>query len=233
MPNMMQDTPKMWGEENEDGFLEEYPEQSFADQQLAVQEEEKLPSIPEQQKLVQESDLTAEHKDMLGQLIEITKVSELLKQVNREELKEGRNDLIDATCAIFIQTRMQNNMQMEDLKRKVIKRLADNIDNMDLELANEVLTNISQVTSTDATNALANIRGGAPINNGGMPGVSLTINNATSEGASITTNTLNAGPQQIQQLKEVASLNNSLKAWGNLPGKKQPIQAQVVDNTQK
>ena len=45
-------------------------------------------------------------------------------------------------------------------------------------------------------------------------------------------NTLNAQPQQVQQLKEVASLNTSLRAWGNLPGKKQQT-AQIVDNTGK
>lgn len=232
MTNMMQDTPKMWIDEEE--FQDQYNELDQENQALTVQEEvTPLPSIADQEKMVKESDLTEEHKGMLGQLIEITKVSELLKQVNNEEVKESRNQLLDATCAVFIQTRMQNNMQIEDLKRKVIKRLADNIENMDLELANEVLTNLSQVTNADATNALANTRGGAPINNGGMPGIQLNINNATAEGAQITTQTLNASPQQVADLKNVATLNNSLKAWGNIPGRKQPIQAQIVDSTQK
>ena len=39
--------------------------------------------------------------------------------------------------------------------------------------------------------------------------------------------------KQVQQLKEVAALNTSIRAWSGIPGKKQPIQAQIVDNTQK
>ena len=228
MPNMMQDTPKMWVEE--DDFQDQFDAENQA---LVVAEEQpQLPTIKEQTEMVEKSDISEKNKSMLGQLIEISKVSQLLKNINNEEVAAERNNLLDATCAVFIQSRMQNNMQMETLKTKVIQRLIDNIDNMDLELANEVLTNISQVTSTDATNAMSSLRGGA-ISSSGMPGVSLTINNATAEGAQITTQTLNAQPQQVQQLKEVATLNSSIRAWQNIPGKKQPIQAQIVDNTEK
>lgn len=231
MPNMMQDTPKMWIDENEDEFQDQFDEIDQNDQALVVQEEKPLLSEQEQTELVKISDISEKNKSMLGELIELNKVSSLLKNLNNEEKIADRNSLLDATCAIFVQSRMQNNTQMEMLKTKLIQRLVDNIDNMDLTLVNEVLSNISQVTSTDANNAMGNLKGGIGGTNSGIPGIQLNINNATAEGAQITTQTLNAGPKQVQELKEVASLNNSLKAWGNLPGKKQPIQAQIIDSS--
>lgn len=231
---MMNDEPRIWTEEIPGEINEEdYYNQESAGELVQV-EENPLPTLEEQKAIVETSDITPENKSMLGQLIEISKVSQVLKNLTNTEVEEQRSALLDATCAVFIQARMQNNMQLETLKQKVIKRLEDNIENMDLELANEVLTNIAQVTSTDATNAMSNIRGGMPgVSNGGMPGVNLTINNATAEGSQITTNTLNANPQQVQQLKEVASLNSSLKAWSNIPGKKPVIQAQITDTSGK
>ena len=229
MPNMI-DEPRIWRDEDNTIPEESYDANGFSNELVQVEEEPALPSISEQKELVQSSQISAENKSILNQLIEINEIANMLKTVNNTEMEEQRSKILDTTCAIFIQQRMQNNMHIEKLKRKVIDRLIDNIDNMDLELANDVLSNITQVTSTDATNAMSSLRGGA-VSSSGMPGIQLNINNATADGAQITTQTLNAGPQQVQQLKEVATLNSSIRAWQNIPGKKAPIQAEIVDNS--
>lgn len=89
---------------------------------------------------------------------------------------------------------------------------------------------MSDVSNVDAQQAMANINGGAGAIPGQGSGINLTINNATSEGASITTNTLNAQPQQVGQLKEVVTLNSSIKAWSNIPlPKKKVIDADFTE----
>lgn len=229
MANMI-DEPRIWRDEESVIPEEGYDANGFSNELIQVEEEPALPSIQEQKELVKSSQISSENKSILNQLIEINEIANMLKTVNNTEMEEQRSKILDTTCAIFIQQRMQNNMHIEKLKRKVIDRLIDNIDNMDLELANDVLSNITQVTSTDATNAMSSLRGGA-VSSSGMPGIQLNINNATADGAQITTQTLNAGPQQVQQLKEVATLNSSIRAWQNIPGKKAPIQAEIVDNS--
>ena len=229
MANMI-DEPRIWRDEESVVPEEGYDANGFSNELIQVEEEPALPSIQEQKELVKSSQISSENKSILNQLIEINEIANMLKTVNNTEMEEQRSKILDTTCAIFIQQRMQNNMHIEKLKRKVIDRLIDNIDNMDLELANDVLSNITQVTSTDATNAMSSLRGGA-VSSSGMPGIQLNINNATADGAQITTQTLNAGPQQVQQLKEVATLNSSIRAWQNIPGKKAPIQAEIVDNS--
>ena len=67
----------------------------------------------------------------------------------------------------------------------------------------------------DKSKNKSNGNAGAPIGN--QTGTVVNLNLATGENSNITNNTLNANPQQVGQLKEVAAMNTSIKAWSNIP----------------
>ncbi len=210
------DQPKIWT--GDDVFVDEIPEETGTDL-TTVDETPQLPSLEEQVSIVKDSDLKDENKKMLGALVELNKTAAILAQIQNDETIEMQNKVIQATCTNFIQSRMMNNSTAEALKNKLLNNLIQNIDVLDLETQAKIYNDLTEVSAIDAQQALAKMSGstGTPSGTGG--GINLTINNATAEGASINNPTLNvgtAGPS-ITQLKEVTSLNNSVKAWGSAP----------------
>ena len=202
------DIPKIWVDEDED-------------QPTELIEIQEIPQVPvptpeEQAKIVTATDLSQRNQEILQSVVEMNKVAETLKQIGYTETAEERKNVITTWCEAFINSRLQNNNLAEKLKAALLIRLLDNIENIDLELASRIYTDISDVSAVDFQNAMANVNGNAAgiPNNGGT---SIIINNATAEGASVTNNTLNANPQQVTQLKEVATLNSSIKSWNNIP----------------
>ena len=188
------DQPKIWT--GDDVFVDEIPEETGTDLTI-VDETPQLPSLEEQASIVKDSDLKDENKNMLGALVELNKTAAILAQIQNDE----------------------NNSTAEALKNKLLNNLIQNIDVLDLETQAKIYNDLTEVSAIDAQQALAKMSGstGTPSGTGG--GINLTINNATAEGASINNPTLNvgtAGPS-ITQLKEVTSLNNSVKAWGSAP----------------
>jgi hypothetical protein len=229
---MSDDLPKMWVEEIEPncnpitGEIIETNTQAL----MPIEEEIPLPTISEQKDMVENSSLNAENKGMLQALVEMNNVAETLALIRSNESAEQRKTVITAWCENFMNSRMRNNVVAETLKAKLLERLLNNIDNLDLQTTAQIYNDLSDVSSVDAQQAMANINGGAGAMPGQGSGINLTINNATSEGASITTNTLNAQPQQVGQLKEVVTLNSSIKAWSNIPlPKKKVIDADFTE----
>lgn len=222
MPGL-DDQPRIWT--GDDVFTDEIePEQTT---ELAVIDETpKLPTLEEQEDIVNSSDLKDENKTLLGALVELNKTSAILAQIQNDETIEMQNKVIQATCTSFIHNRMMNNITAEQLKNKLLTNLLQNIDVLDLETQSKIYNDLTEVSAIDAQQALAKMSGAS----GSMPGsgsggINLTINNATAEGASINNPTLNvgtAGPS-ITQLKEVTSLNNSVKAWGSAPMPKKVV----------
>lgn len=213
---MSDDLPKYWNEET--GEIEEgvFDNTSLL---MPVEETVPLPTISEQRQIVEEdNELSDESKGMLASLIEMNKVAQTLDVIRSSETAEQRKGVVNAWCEAFVSSRMRNNVVAEELKSRLLMRLMDNVDNLDLETTSRIYNDLHDVSNVDSQQALASVNGGqsqftSP--NGG--GINLTINNATSEGASITNNTLNAGGQPITQLKEVSSMNSSIKAWSNVP----------------
>lgn len=229
---MSDDLPKMWVEEVEPncdpitGEIIETNTQAL----MPIEEEIPLPTISEQKDMVKNSSLNEENKGMLQALVEMNNVAETLALIRSNESAEQRKTVITAWCENFMNSRMRNNVVAETLKAKLLERLLNNIDNLDLQTTAQIYNDLSDVSSVDAQQAMANINGGAGAIPGQGSGINLTINNATSEGASITTNTLNAQPQQVGQLKEVVTLNSSIKAWSNIPlPKKKVIDADFTE----
>lgn len=229
---MSDDLPKMWVEEIEPncdpvtGEIIETNTQAL----MPIEEEMPLPTISEQKNIVNHSSINEENKGMLQALVEMNNVAETLALIRSNESAEQRKTVITAWCENFMNSRMRNNVVAETLKAKLLERLLNNIDNLDLQTTAQIYNDLSDVSNVDAQQAMANINGGAGAIPGQGSGINLTINNATSEGASITTNTLNAQPQQVGQLKEVVTLNSSIKAWSNIPlPKKKVIDADFTE----
>jgi len=228
------DQPKIWT--GDDVFTEDVPEitEEQGTDLTVVDETPQLPSLEEQESIVKDSNLTDENKSMLGALVELNKTAAILAQIQNDETIEMQNKVIQATCTNFIQSRMMNNSTAEALKNKLLLNLMQNIEVLDLETQAKIYNDLTETSAIDAQQALAKITGGTGASNGTGGGINLTINNATAEGASINNPTLNvggaAGPS-ITQLKEVTSLNNSVKAWGSapMPKKVNPIDTEGVE----
>ena len=210
------DQPRIWT--GEDVFTEDTVEETGTDL-TTIDETPQLPSVEEQENIVAESNLKDDNKNMLSALVELNKTAMILSQIQNDETIEMQNKVIQATCTNFIQSRMMNNSTAEALKNKLLNNLIQNIDVLDLETQAKIYNDLTEVSAIDAQQALAKMSGSTGIpGNGNTGGISLTINNATAEGASINNPTLNVGGgPSITQLKEVTSLNNSVKAWGSAP----------------
>lgn len=225
---MSNDFPKYWNDETDNTTeVETFDNTS---QLIPIEETKPLPTIAEQTKIVAESDISEENKGLLQGLVEINNVAKTLEAIRSEETQEQRRTVLTAFCESFVGARLKNNLVAEELKRKLLNRLLDNIDNLDLELTSRIYVDLQETMAVDLQQANAQIIGqqGAPIGNPGA--INLTINNATSEGATITNNTLNANPQQVGQLKEVAAMNTSIKAWSNVPlPKKNTVDAEFIE----
>ena len=227
------DQPKIWT--GDDVFTEDnIQEVDETSTDLAIVDETpQLPSLEEQESIVNNSDLKDENKSMLGALVELNKTAAILAQIQNDETIEMQNKVIQATCTNFIQSRMMNNSTAEALKNKLLLNLMQNIEVLDLETQAKIYNDLTETSAIDAQQALAKITGGTGTSGGTGGGINLTINNATAEGASINNPTLNvgtAGPS-ITQLKEVTSLNNSVKAWGTapMPKKINPIDTEGIE----
>lgn len=224
---MANDFPKYWNEET--GEILEAETYDNTSQLIPVEEDIPLPTIAEQNEIVAKSSISTENKNLLQGLIEINNVAKTLEAIRSEETQEQRKTVLTAFCESFVGARLRNNLVAEELKRKLLNRLLDNVENLDLELTSRIYVDLQETMAVDLQQASAQINGqSAPISNPG--GINLTINNATSEGATITNNTLNANPQQVGQLKEVAAMNTSIKAWSNVPlPKKNTIDAEFEE----
>ena len=212
---MSNDYPKYWNEEEIDPETGEIISPST--ELVPIEEKVPLPTIEEQKTIVSSAiDLNPKDRGLLNSLVEMNNVAQTLLALRTQETAEQRRTVIQAWCENFINARMQNNVTAETLKQRLLIRLMDNISNLDLQTVAQIYNDLSETSSVDAQQAMASINGGTGTV-GGSSGINLTINNATSEGASITNNTLNASQQNTSTTKEVSILNNSIKAWGKVP----------------
>lgn len=222
---MSNDFPKYWTEEEYDPETGEILQSSNTQELIPIEENVPQPlTITEQKTIISSAnDISTEGKEMLNGLVEINSIANVLAEIDTTETIEKRKTVVTAWCESFINSRMRNNVAAEMLKQKLLERLVNNVHNLDLQTSAEIYRDLTEVSSVDAQQAMSALNG----NLGNTPqsgGINLTINNATAEGATVTNNTLNATPQQVGQLKEVASLNASLKSWGQnipLPKKKE------------
>lgn len=224
---MSNDFPKYWNDETNN--ITEVETFDNTSQLIPIEETKPLPTIAEQTKIVAESDISEENKGLLQGLVEINNVAKTLEAIRSEETQEQRRTVLTAFCESFVGARLKNNLVAEELKRKLLNRLLSNIDNLDLELTSRIYVDLQETMAVDLQQANAQIMGQQNIVSPN-PGTVVNLNLATGENSNITANTLNANPQQVGQLKEVAAMNTSIKAWSSVPlPKKNTIDAEFTE----
>lgn len=233
---MVDDTPRLWNDnikyDPETGEILE--DDTTESTNLIPVDEIPVPTTEEQQAIIKQSSLSEKNKELLNSIVELNAICDIMDQTAMTETQEKQKRAIQLICENFLAQRFRNNQTAEQLKHALLVRLLDNIDNLDLATTAQIYNDLHDVTSQEAVAAFGQLLGGGaagiPGTNGG---INLTINNATADGAAITTNTLNTTPQHIPQLKEVAAMNSSIRAWQGIPGKKPVQQAQIIDETKK
>lgn len=212
------DLPKYWNEDTGE-IIETYPENTAA---LVPQEEvAPLPTIAEQTEIIQAAEVSKDNMSMLNSLVEMNRVAETLNALRSTESQEMRRNVLTAWCESFVNSRMINNVAAEKLKARILDKLSENIEVLDLETQARIFSDLHEVTAVDMQQANSLVTG----NIGGFSqssGTTVNLNLATGENGVITSQTLNATPQQVGQLKEVTQMNTAIKGWSNvqLPRKK-------------
>lgn len=208
------DLPKYWNEDTGE-IVETYPENTAL---LVPQEEEvPLPTIAEQKDIVNMADVNKDNMAMLKSLVEMNQVAETLNALRSTESQDMRRNVLTAWCESFVNSRMINNMAAERLKAKILEKLTDNLDILDLDTISRIYNDLHEVSAVDMQQASSMVNGN--LGGGFAPntGTTVNLNLATGENGVVTAQTLNATPQQVGQLKEVSTLNNSIKAWNSIP----------------
>lgn len=208
------DLPKYWDEETGE-VIETYPENTAA---LVPQEEQvPLPTIEEQKDIIQAAPVGKDNMAMLNSLVEMNQVAQTLSAIRSTESQEMRRNVLTAWCESFVNSRMVNNVAAERLKAKILEKLTENLDILDLDTISRIYNDLHEVSAVDMQQASSIVNG----NLGGgafqAGGTTVNLNLATGENGVVTAQTLNATPQQVGQLKEVASINTAIKSWSNMP----------------
>lgn len=204
---------------NEQDWTEALTEQTESTDIMPV-EDVPVPLTVEE-KLEEIENASDEHKDLLTALVEVNKTADVLKKIDTEESISDRNRVLNIVFENFAQKRYMTNLKIEELKLDLIKSVMDNLDNLDLQTRIDTIEKLHNMTTLDAQKALSNVSRGnneGMLPNGMTPGVNITLNNASGNGSIEATQ--NSGPQininqgtTPDQLKDVASLNSTLKSW--------------------
>lgn len=220
MADINGDAPKIWKSPEE--ILAEQSQQS---QELTVPEEPAVPTLPVEERLdIIEKEASENDKGILNALVEVSKTANVLKQIDNEELQEGRNLVLKAWYDAFIQNKMQNSHTIEKVIAGLADRLLNNIDSLDLEQTGILIEKLSNVNAIMAQRNPTTLGDPTYGQGGGQPAVNLTINNATAEGASINNPTLNVGGRPpVANLDGLNSLNNAMNGWKGAPKKVTPV----------
>lgn len=219
------DQPQLWIDETEkkEDILGELTIQDS--QEITIVEEMPI----EKQKELIEAEAPDDYKDALTSLVEVSQMTNILEAVDTEKSQYTRRRMLDLLSENFIRKRLSTNEKLESLKLDLLNRVWDNIEQIDLTTSFEMLSRIHEITAMEAAKpiggytdpSMAGVPGGL---GGATPAVNLTINNATGADSQITTNSMSIGAKPpVEDLKTVSKLSETVKAWGNVPKKVQPI----------
>lgn len=215
------DTPKVWTEEREND-TETSPIENLPD----TFEEPAVPELTHEEKMKLVDEAPEDYKSMLGSLVEVSEMANTLQQLDTEESQAARARMLDLVAENFIRKRMNTNQKLEDMKLDLISRVWHNIDQLDLQTAFEMAARIHEMTAIDGQKPLGAYSNPTlmPTGDNSGPAVNLTINNATGQDSQITQNTLSVGNKPpVSDLKTVSKMSETIKAWGNIPKKSDPI----------
>lgn len=185
---------------------------------LPQTEEQQLPALTEEEKQAEIKNASEEHQGLLGALMEVNKTAEVLKKIDAEESAADRNKVLNIIFENYAHKRYMTNLKLEDLKLDLIKSVMDNIDSLDLQTKIDTIEKFHNMTVVDAQKAFNMPTKGNPgMLSEGTPG-GVVVNIASGSGNTIQSSTTNqnigvAGNVNADKLKDVASLNDTLKAW--------------------
>ena len=219
---MADDTPRMWidDEPKYDPETGEIIEDTSAQTDIVPVEDIPLPTTAEQSEIIAKSELSDDNKKLLNSIVELNAICDVMQQTYISETQEKQKQAIQMICTNFLAQRFRNNQTAEQLKQALLTRLLNNIENLDLATTAQIYNDLHDVTNQEAVAAIGQLLGGGNSIPGMNGGTTVNLNLATGENSMVNNNTLNAQPQQVQQLKEVAALNTSIRAWSGIPGKK-------------
>lgn len=109
--------------------------------------------------------LAVDNSDEITQtLSNLNNLATKLNQLNAKETEKNIQGMTSILMQMFLQSRMNNNIKMENMKSKLINRLIEIMDTMTAaEIAN-VLPQLQMSMSTDVDRAM----GGGPLGHGGI-----------------------------------------------------------------
>ena len=219
------DQPKVWNSES--GSFDNPQTTSLA----TVTENNAVAVMPEytvaEQREIINTEAPEEYKELLHALVDVSQMSNVLDVVDNDQNRQTRRRFLDMITEGFIKKRLETNAKMESMKLDLINRVWENLDEVDIQTSFDMLTKLHEITSMDAAKPLGAYSdptmSGAMGGIGGQPTVNLTVNNATAEGSSITTNSLNVNSKPpVEDMKTLSKLNNVVGSWGNIPKKVNP-----------
>lgn len=208
------DTPRVWtdmvDQENND-----------IKNNLPIEISEQLPELTsEEKKEIVAAEVPDDYKDIFGSLVELSDLAHAIEAIDTESSQQTRKRMLDIITESFIRKRMDTNVKMEDIKRDLLMSVYKNMDQVDILTRFEMLKSLHEMTQVDAQKQIGSFSNPMP-EYGATPQV---INNiVTGSDGQLTANTLNVNPSPVSDLKNVAKVNESIKAWGNSPKPIKPI----------
>ena len=207
------DTPRVWTEEvATDENVTNLP---------GVVEENYLPELSSQEKKeIIAQEVPEDYKDIFGSLVELSDMAHAIEAIDTDASQQTRKRMLDIITESFIRKRMDTNVKMEDIKRDLLMSVYKNMDQVDILTRFEMLKSLHEMTQVDAQKQIGGFTNPIP-EYGQTPNT--VVNVVTGQDGQLTTNTVNVGASPVSDLKNVAKMNESIKAWGNSPKPIKPV----------
>lgn len=208
------DTPRVW--------TEEVDQCEVNNSQLPMQFEENQVTeltIAEKQEIIK-TEVPDDYKDVFNSLVELSSMANAIEAIDTDSSQQTRKRMLDIITESFIRKRMDTNVKMEDIKRDLLLSVYKNMDQVDILTKFEMLKSLHEMTQVDAQKQIGGFTNPMPEYG---PTPNTVVNVVTGQDGQLTTNTVNVGTSPVSDLKNVAKMNESIKAWGNSPKPIKPI----------
>lgn len=147
----------------------------------------------------------------------LNKVALSLSKINRNETERNIQNSISILTQMFLQSRLNNNIKLENVKSKLINRLVDISDTMTAAEIASFLSQIQMAMNDDVNRAV----GGGPVNKG----IQVNINNQDNRVNNQQTNNIGMNVyavseeqkpsvQKVDNVSKIVEVMNALKTLG-------------------
>ena len=159
--------------------------------------------------------LKEDDKQLLQTLDNINQVAKSLAKIDSEESVLARNRVVNALYAAFANKRFKSNLRLEELKDKLIDRVVENADNLDIATALMAIKDLHTMTSNDLDRALGiNAKGAA---------VQVNLTNMNGNQTFTDKPVVNVSAESLSSVSKINEAINILKDL------KVPTQDEIID----